>query len=88
MGNGGLSRDAGLASSSQVAEGRGTEVASKETRLLWKLNLGLEALVLGRSAVEDEVLWEEREDARGRESMTTVAVLGKCGGLGYEDVRN
>jgi len=76
----------GVANSSHGAEGRGTEVASKETRLLEDERRGRMALV----GVEEEVavLLEEREEARTREDI--VRVVGWFGlwwmrlGFGYE----
>lgn len=67
-GNGGLAKVAGLASSSHVAEGRGTEVASKETRLCGEERRGREALP---DLVEVEEV-EERDEARGRDDSISV----------------
>ena len=74
MGKGGLTREAGLASSSQVVEGRGTDGASKETRLFWQDSLGRVALTIPDSIPEDDedVPLEEREEARTRDAIVIV----------------
>lgn len=72
-GNDGLVRVDGVASSSQVAEGRGTEVASNETRLLLDDSRGRLALNLPASD-EEEVAVEESDDARTRVAMLVKVV--------------
>jgi len=66
--NGGWVRVDGVASSSQVAEGKGTDTASKETRLFGEERRGRVGLALTTSE-EDAVVLEEREDARIRLAM-------------------
>jgi len=55
-------------------EGRGTDGASKETRLLWQDSLGRVALTIPDSIPEDDedVPLEEREEARTRDVIVIV----------------
>ena len=56
-----------VANSSQVAEGRGTEVASKETRLFCEPRRGRMAFFWTRTTSElEEEPVEERDEARAR----------------------
>lgn len=56
----------GVANSSQVADGRGTEVASKETRLLAEPRRGRMGLVASLTPTEDPDEEEDWEEVRVR----------------------
>jgi len=79
MGKGGVVRVEGLANSSQVADGRGTEMASNETRLFDEDRRGRVGLNFMGSEFEEEVAVEEREEARARVAMVIVVVMSGLG---------